>query len=119
MNYLAGKDFRVVMNVRSTSEDLADAFASPTSSVVVYSAHGNSSYFYDYNHNKIPTDIFSHRKSNVYQFILSACEGAQALRNNYEVPSDLKVFSWEGLTNPSELLNFLVSDNWSGFEGKK
>lgn len=118
MNYFSQKDFRVVLNVRSTSEDLADAFSSPTSSVVIYSSHGNSSYFYDFNHNKIPTDIFKNRAANVYQFVLSACEGAQALRKNYVVPSDLKVFAWEGLTNPTELLDFLVSDNWTGFEGK-
>lgn len=119
MNYLSGKDFRVILNVRSTNEDLADAFASKTSSVVVFSSHGNTSYFYDFNHKPIPTDIFKNRSSNVYQFILSACNGAQALRKNYVVPSDLKVYAWEDLTNSTELLNFLVSDSWTGFEGKK
>lgn len=119
MNYLSQKDFRVVLNVRSTSEDLADAFASPTASVVLFSSHGNTTYFYDFNHNPVPTDIFKNRASNVYQFILSSCHGAQALRKNYVVPSDLKVFAWEGLTNPTELVNFLVGDSWTGMEGKK
>lgn len=119
MNYLSKKDFRVVMNVTATGEDLKDAFASTSSSVVVWSSHGNSSYFYDFNHQPVATDVFASRAPNVYQFILSACEGAKALRTNYVVPADLKVFSWEGLTNSTELLSFLVSDAWTGLEGKK
>ena len=117
MNYLSLKNFRVVMNVRSTSEDLADALSSKTSSVVLYSSHGNRNAFYDFNLDPIPEDIFSHRAANVYQVIISACYSMQALKN-YEVPEDLKVFSWYGLTNPNELISFLVSDSYTGFEGK-
>lgn len=117
MNYLSLKNFRVVMNVRSTADDLADALSSETSSVVLYSSHGNRNAFYDFNLNPIPADIFSHRAANVYQVIISACYSMQALKN-YEVPEDLKVFSWYGLTNPTELVNFLVGDDYTGFEGK-
>lgn len=119
MNYLSKKDFRVIMNVVATGEDLKEAFASSTSSVVLFSSHGNNKYFYDFNHQPVATDVFESRAANVYQFILSACNGAVALRTNYVVPEDLKVFAWEGLTNSTELLNFLVGDTWTGFEGKK
>jgi hypothetical protein len=118
MNYLSEKDFRVILNVRSTSDDLSDAFASKTASVVVFSSHGNQTAFYDFNHKPVPKDIFKNRSSNVYQFILSACYGSIALKANYVVPNDLKVYAWGDLTNSTELLNFLVSDGWSGLEGK-
>ncbi|MBA2404986.1 MAG: hypothetical protein H0V66_09465 [Bdellovibrionales bacterium] len=118
MNYLSQKDFRVILNVRSTSTDLADAFASKTASVVVFSAHGNQTAFYDFNHIPVPKDIFTKRSANVYQFILSACYGSIALKANYVVPGDLKVYSWGDLTNSTELLDFLVSANWTGLEGK-
>lgn len=118
MNYLSNQKFRVVMNTRAISADLAEALASRTSSVVVYSSHGNERRFYDFDSNAIPTDIFKNRASNVYQFVLSACYGSYALRN-YNVPRDLYVYSWPDLTNPEELLNFLVSDEYSALTGKK
>lgn len=118
MNYLSNQKFRVVMNTRAISADLADALASRTSSVVVYSSHGNERRFYDFDSNAIPTDIFKNRASNVYQFVLSACYGSYALRN-YNVPRDLYVYSWPDLTNPEEMLNFLVSDEYSALTGKK
>lgn len=119
MNYLAQKDFRVIINVRSTSDDLSDALASKSASVVLFSSHGNKSAFYDFEHQAVPSDIFENRSSNVYQFILSACYGSIALKENYVVPEDLKVFAWDDLTNSTELLNFLVSSKWTGLEGKK
>jgi hypothetical protein len=119
MNYLAQKEFRVIINVKSTSDDLADALASKSASVVLFSSHGNKGAFYDFNHEAIPTNIFESRSANVYQFILSACYGSIALKDNYVVPEDLKVFAWKDLTNSTELLNFLVSNNWTGLEGKK
>lgn len=118
MNYLSSKKFRVVMNTKALSADLAEALASKTSSVVVYSSHGNERRFYDFDHDPIPTDIFKNRSSNVYQFVLSACYGSYALRN-YNVPRDLYVYSWPDLTNPEELLNFLVSDEYSALTGKR
>lgn len=118
MNYLSNQKFRVVMNTRAISADLAEALASRTSSVVVYSSHGNEKRFYDFDSNPIPTDIFKNRSNNVYQFVLSACYGSYALRN-YNVPRDLYVYSWPDLTNPEEMLNFLVSDEYSALTGKK
>ena len=66
----------------------------------------------------VPKDIFKNRSSNVSQFILSACYESIALKANYVVPNDLKVYAWGDLTNSTELLNFLVSDGWSGLKGK-
>lgn len=118
MSYLSQSNFRVIMNVRSTADDLADALASKTSSVVLFSSHGNQQAFYDFNLNPVPQDIFKHRAENVYQVIISACYSQIALRT-YEVPEDLKVFSWYGLTDPNELINFLFSPSYTGFEGKE
>lgn len=118
MNYLSSKKFRVVMNTKALSADLAEALASKTSSVVVYSSHGNERRFYDFDYDPIPTDIFKNRSGNVYQFVLSACYGSYALRN-YNVPRDLYVYSWPDLTNSEELLNFLVSDEYSALTGKR
>lgn len=118
MNYLSKKNFRVVMNVRATSDDLSEALSSRTSSVVVFSSHGNERRFYDFNSQPVPTDIFKYRASNVYQFVLSSCYGSYALQN-YNVPKNLYVYSWPGLTNPDELISFLVSNAYSALEGKK
>ena len=118
MNYLSQKEFRVILNVRSTAEDLSQAIVSATTSVVVFSSHGNESAFYDFNHNPIPQNILSNHSTSMYQFILSACNGTIALRKNYVMPADLTIYSWAGLTNSTELLEFLVSDNWTGLEGK-
>ena len=118
MNYLAQKDFRVILNVRSTGADLEDALSSETSSVVLFSSHGNESAFYDFNHNAIDYNVFANKSKSVYQFILSACYGAIALNKNYVMPDDLKVYAWKGLTNSTELQTFLMSKDWSGLEGK-
>lgn len=118
MNYLSNQNFRVVMNVRSVGEDLAEAFASPTSSVVVWSAHGNQGAFYDWDSKPVPYDVFKNISPNVYQVILSTCYGRQALEN-YPRPADLKVVSWDTTTTPTQLLNYLVSDEFNAFDGKK
>jgi hypothetical protein len=118
MNYLNGKDFRVILNVRSTGADLEDALSSESSSVVLFSSHGNESAFYDFNHNAIDYNVFKNKSKSVYQFILSACYGSIALRDNYVIPDDLKVYAWSGLTNSTELQSFLMGDSWTGFEGK-
>lgn len=118
MNYLNGKDFRVILNVRSTGADLKDAMTSDTSSVVLFSSHGNKEAFYDFNHQAVDFNVLANKSKSVYQFILSACNGLVALRANYVIPDDLQVYSWEGLTNSTELHNFLIGDSWSGFEGK-
>lgn len=118
MNYLNGKDFRVILNVRSTGTDLADALSSESSSVVLFSSHGNQGAFYDFNHNPVDYNVFKNKSKSVYQFILSACYGSIALRDNYVLPDDLKIYAWSSLTNSTELKDFLLSDSWTGFEGK-
>lgn len=118
MNYLSQKNFRVIMNVQSTSTDLSEALRSSTSSVVLFSSHGNTDAFYDFEAKMVPYNIFSKLGPNLYQFILSSCYGKIALRN-YNVPEELHTISWSGLTTPTELLDYLVSDYWTGFEGKE
>lgn len=118
MNYLASKDFRVVMNVRSTGEDLKEAAKSNTTSVILFSAHGSTESFFDYNGAAVPYDVFTEKAPNVYQFILSACYGRVALDKNYVIPKDLYTLSWSGLTNSTEMIEYLVSEKWTGYEGK-
>lgn len=118
MNYLSELNFRVIMNVRSTSTDLAAALKSPTSSVVLYSSHGNEKGFYDFNLDMVPYTIFEKLGPKLYQFILSACYGTYALEY-YKVPEKLYTISWSGLTTATELVQYLKSDEWTGLEGKE
>ncbi len=118
MNFLSNHNFRVVMNVRSLGEDLAEAFQSPTASIVVWSAHGNQGAFYDYDSKPVPYDIFTNISPSIYQFILSTCYGHQAVQN-YNRPADLKIVSWDTTTTATALLNYLVSDQWNPFDGKR
>ena len=118
MNYLNELNFRVILNVRSTSADLATALQSPTSSVVLYSSHGNETGFYDFNAAMVPYDIFKKLGPKLYQFILSACYGTLALEY-YKVPESLYTLSWSDLTTSTHLKDYLLSDDWTGFEGKE
>ncbi|WP_408095456.1 hypothetical protein ACJVC5_10470 [Peredibacter sp. HCB2-198] len=118
MDYLNDLNFRVIMNVRSTSSDLATALQSSTASVVLYSSHGNETGFYDYNLTMVPYSIFKKLGPKLYQFILSACYGTQSLEY-YEVPEHLYTLSWSGLTDSTDLINYLTSNHWTGLEGKE
>ncbi len=118
MNYLSSKDFRVVMNVRSTAEDVEEALQSDTTSILVYSGHGNKGAFYDFNSQPVPKSIFNTISPSVYQVVLSTCYGTQALAN-YPLPSGVKFYSWDRLTSAADLVNFLASNYWDVFAGKK
>ncbi len=119
MNYLSSNGFRVVMNVRATGEDLKLAAMSPTSSVLLFSGHGNKTAFYDWNEKAVDYKVLEKASKSVYQFILSACEGRIALDDNYVVPKRIQTYAWTGLTNSTELIDFLVGDTWTGFERGK
>lgn len=119
MNYLSSNGFRVVMNFRSTGEDLMLAAASPTSSVLLFSGHGNKTAFYDFDEKPVDFKVLEKASKSVYQFILSACEGRIALDDNYVIPKRIQTYAWTGLTNSTELINFLVGDSWTGFERGK
>ena len=117
MNYVAGLKFRVMINAKATSEHLRLAANDKETSVILWSSHGNTEGFYDSNGEKVPYDVFENKNPNFYQFILSSCEGRIALDNHYNI-SGLRTYSWEGLTNSSELKSFIISDAWSIEEGK-
>ena len=116
MNYLSGKGFRVIMDVRANNQSVRQAVETQGTSVVLYSGHGNTSGFYDYNGERISYDLFANKANSVYQFILSACYGSQS-RGHYAPPADLVMYTWSGLTNSTDLENFLMGD-WTGLEGK-
>lgn len=119
MNYLSSNGFRVVMNVRATGADLKLAAESPTSSVLLFSGHGNKTAFYDWDEKPVDYKVLEKASKSVYQFILSACEGRIALDDNYVVPKRIQTYAWSGLTNSTELIDFLVGDSWTGFERGK
>lgn len=119
MNYLSSNGFRVVMNVRATGADLKLAAESPTSSVLLFSGHGNKTAFYDWDEKAVDYKVLEKASKSVYQFILSACEGRIALDDNYVVPKRIQTYAWTGLTNSTELIDFLVGDTWTGFERGK
>lgn len=118
MDYLSSNGFRVVMNFRATGEDLKLAVETPSTSVVLFSGHGNPKGFYDWNGNKVDYQVLENALPNVYQFILSSCHGRLALDDYYFVPKTMKTWAWRDLTNATELVEFLVSDKWSVFSGK-
>ena len=116
MNYVTKLKFRVMINVQATAEHLKLAASDEETSVILWSSHGNKKAFYDYNGNPGPYDIFKTKSKNFYQLILSSCEGRIALDNNY-ITTGLKTWAWSGLTNSTELKQFLVSDKWSAQDG--
>lgn len=119
MNYLSNTGFRVVMNFRATGADLKIAAETASSSVILFSGHGNKTAFYDWDGKPVDYKVFEKVSKSVYQFILSACEGRIALDDNYVVPKRIQTYAWEGLTNSTELITFLVGDSWTGLERGK
>ena len=119
MNYLSESGFRVMMNVKAKVKHLESAINSEETSLIMFSGHGNKTGFYDYDSNRVPSDIFNNAHENLYQFVLSACYGRLAIDSNYSIPSRIKTWAWSGLTDSNEFIKFLVSDQWSATEGKK
>lgn len=118
MNYLSSNGFRVVMNFRATGEDLRLAAASSATSAILFSGHGNVEGFYDFEGKKVDYKVFEKASPTVYQFVLSACHGRQALNDYYVVPKTMKTLAWDDFTNSTQLINYLAGDNWSVFDGK-
>ncbi|AUN98044.1 hypothetical protein C0V70_07965 [Bacteriovorax stolpii] len=116
MNYVTKLKFRVMINVQATSEHLKLAASDEETSVILWSSHGNKKAFYDFDGKAVPYDVFKGKSKNFYQLILSSCEGRIALNNNYAIDG-LKTWAWSGLTNSTELKQFLVSDKWSAQDG--
>ncbi|MFP5492312.1 MAG: hypothetical protein ACLGG0_12480 [Bacteriovoracia bacterium] len=117
MNYLADKGFRVVMNTKTRGSQLKEIVETEGVSVVIFSAHGNNTGFYDFNSTRIGYDLFTNKARSLYQFILSACYGSEA-RHYYAPPADMIMYTWSGLTNSSDLERHLMSDSWTGLEGR-
>jgi len=118
MNYLTESGFRVMMNVKAKVKHLEAAINSEETSLIMFSGHGNKTGFYDYDSNKVPSGIFNNAHKSLYQFVLSACYGRLALNSSYSMPGHIKTWAWKGLTNSTEFIDFLVSDQWSAFAGK-
>jgi hypothetical protein len=112
MNYLSEKGFRVMMNVKAKISHLEAAINSVETSLIMFSAHGNKTGFYDYDTKRVPSDIFENAHESLYQFVLSSCYGRIALNKKYKIPSHLKTYAWKGLTNSDEFVSFLVSNDW-------
>jgi hypothetical protein len=117
MGYLADKQFRVLINVHATAEHLKIAVEDSQTSVILWSSHGNTNGFYDYNKDKVPYDIFKNKHKNFYQFILSSCEGQIALNDFYR-PTAIKTWAWEKFTDSVQLKTLLLSDAWSADYGR-
>lgn len=118
MDYLSNQNFRVILHSKASTENLREALLSPTVSVILYSAHGNESAFYDYNKNPVPYDIFENVSPSLYQFVLSSCYGTEALRN-YRLARKFLIYSWSGTIDADVTINWMASDKWSAFDGKK
>ncbi len=116
MGYLSAKGFRVIMNVRADAGDVKEAVETEGTSVVLFSGHGNTSGFYDYNRVRVGYDLFVNKAKSLYQFIVAACHGTES-KPNYNPPTDLVMFTWFGLTNSTDLENFVMG-SWTGLEGK-
>ncbi len=111
MKYLAGLNFRVILNVETSVKELKDAVERSSTAAMIISAHGNTDAFYDYDMNPVPYDIFTKKSKNLYQVVISACYGTQS-RDKYIVPNDLLLWTWSGLTSTTDLMAFLVGNDW-------
>ena len=111
MKYLAGLNFRVILNVESSVKEIKDAVERSSTAAMIISAHGNTDAFYDYDLNPVPYDIFAKKSKNLYQVVISACYGTQS-RENYIIPSDLLLYTWSGITRTEDLMAFLVGNDW-------
>jgi len=118
MNYLNTKGFRVMMNVMAKIKHLEAAIDSTETSLIMFSGHGNKTGFYDYDGKRVPSDIFKNAHEDLYQFVLSSCHGRIALNAKYHIPSHMKTYAWRGLTDSSEFVDFLVSNDWSATAGR-
>ncbi len=117
MGYLSSLQYRVMINVRATTQHLRLASQDQDTSVVLWSSHGNKQGFYDYKGEKVPYDIFKDKSPNFHQLLLSTCEGRIALNNHYNIYG-LRTYAWTGLTSSAELKSFIVSNKWSADSGK-
>ncbi len=113
MNFLSDSGYRVIMNVRATGAHLKAAAESATTTVLIFSGHGNTSGFYDWEDKKVDYNVLANASKSVKLFILGACYGRIALDSVYVVPKRIKTHSWEGETDSDELIDFLMSKSWA------
>lgn len=110
--------FRVTMNLTASVQDLKNALSNKNPTIIVWSSHGNTEAFYDFNQVKVPFNIFSKASPSVYQFILTSCNGFTALQNNYlkHMPKTIKYWGWERLVyHPSDVKTFFSANDWNPF----
>jgi hypothetical protein len=110
--------FRVIINLVASVEDLKAALANDRPTIIVWTSHGNTEGFYDFNQIKIPHDIFKNTSPTVYQFILTSCYGFNAIQDVYKphIPATMKHWAWERLVyHPGDLETFIHGDSWNPF----
>ena len=120
MNYLSGSGFRVLLNLRAESKHLREAVESDSTSAILWSSHGWKGGFSDYKNTAVPTDIFKNPGKNLYQMVVAPCYGRYSIDKNFEVPSHIRVWAWDGLVyHPTNVEEFLLSKRWSALDGKR
>jgi hypothetical protein len=112
--------FRTTINLVASVSDLKTALKNTRPTIIVWTSHGNESFFYDFNQIRVPYDVFKDTSPSVYQLILTSCNGFTAIQNGYKkyIPGTLKYWAWERLVyHPSDLQARLSSQDWNPYIG--
>jgi len=114
-------NFRATINLVASVDDLSAALKNTRPTIIVWTSHGDEQGFYDFNQVRVQNTIFKNASPTVYQFILTSCNGSQAIQNSYKpyIPKTMMYWSWNSLVyHPSYLGNLLNStaNPWSPFE---
>jgi len=110
--------FRTTINLVASVTDLKAALKNTRPTIVVWTSHGNESFFYDFNQIRVPYNVFKDTSPSVYQLILTSCNGFTAIQNGYKkyIPPTLKYWGWERLVyHPTDLKAHLSSNDWTPY----
>lgn len=121
VQHMSGLNFRVIMNLYAGISDLKDALKAEVPTIILWTSHGDPTNFYSATGEPIPASVFNEATPHVYQFILSACYGAESIGHKYRktIPSSIRTYSWSGTTKPSELNAWIKSPAWNAFSNRK
>lgn len=107
--------FRIQINLRATVRDLRAALRNDRPTILYWTSHGNKQGFFDSQSILVPYNVFEKTSSNIYQLILTSCDGRQALDENYKIPKSLYSWAWSSAVYRENVNEFINSNSWSPF----
>lgn len=110
--------FRTTINLVASVTDLRAALKNQRPTIIMWTSHGNSNYFYDFNQIQVPYSIFAKTSPYIYQFILTSCNGFTAIQNGYKkhIPDTMKYWGWERLVyHPTDVKAHFSDKDWNPY----